>query len=111
MVSVEIDPTTLAFAKRNVEKAGYQDILLVAGDGGLGYAEASPYDRIAVTAACNEIPPPLIEQLRTGGKIIAPVFSDEGQDLVLLIKLVRGARSRVICKVLYVPLRGVHAGS
>ncbi|MCJ7617695.1 MAG: hypothetical protein MUO43_14280 [Desulfobacterales bacterium] len=44
------------------------------GDGALGYCEMSPYCRIAITAACPKIPPPLVEQLGMGGKLIAPVF-------------------------------------
>jgi len=53
VVSVEIDPVTFAFAKANLEAAAYRDIVLVHGDGGLGYPELSPYDRIAVTAAAS----------------------------------------------------------
>ena len=53
VVSVEIDPLTFAFAKANLEAAAYRDIVLVHGDGGLGYPELSPYDRIAVTAAAS----------------------------------------------------------
>ena len=107
-VSVEIDPLTFAFAQGNLERAGYHDVVLVQGDGGLGYPELSPYDRIAITAACVEVPPPLIEQLRVGGRLIAPVFEGEAQNLVLLEKGAAGVQSRTICKVLYVSLRGVH---
>lgn len=74
VVSIEIDPLTFEFARKNLENLGYRDIILVKGDGGLGYPEMSPYDRICITAACVEIPPPLIEQLRTGGRLIAPVI-------------------------------------
>jgi protein-L-isoaspartate(D-aspartate) O-methyltransferase len=79
----------------------------VNADGGLGYPEMSPYDRISVTAACPEIPPPLIEQLVVAGRLIAPVDEGGRQDLVLLERTPRGIRRRVICEVLYVPLRGV----
>ncbi len=68
----------------------------------------SPYDRIAVTAACVEIPRPLIEQLTIGGRIIAPVLEDDVQLLVLLEKGGRGMRKRVVCEVLYVSLRGIY---
>jgi protein-L-isoaspartate(D-aspartate) O-methyltransferase len=108
VVSVELDPLTFAFAKSNLERAGYYDIVLVQGDGGLGYPKQSPYDRIAITAACYEIPPPLIEQLRSGGRLIAPVFEQEVQKLVLLEKSARGIQRRVICEVLYVSLRGIY---
>jgi protein-L-isoaspartate(D-aspartate) O-methyltransferase len=52
VVAVEIDATTLAFARENLARAGYADVLLVHGDGGLGDPEHAPYDRICVTAAC-----------------------------------------------------------
>ena len=66
-VSIEIDPLTFQFAENNLKKSGYHAIVLIKGDGGNGYPDMSPYDRICVTAACNMIPPPLIEQLREGG--------------------------------------------
>jgi len=108
VVSVEIDPVTLEFARRNLEKAGYRDVLLVQGDGGLGYPAQSPYDSIAVTAACAEIPPPLIEQLRVGGRLIAPVSREGHQYLTLLEKGAEGIQAQIICEVLYVSLRGVY---
>ena len=52
-------------------------------DSGLGYPEPRPYDRIAVTAACTDIPPELLEQLANGGRLIAPVIGTDGQDLVV----------------------------
>ena len=108
IVSVEIDPLTFEFAKKNLEDVGYNDIVLVKGDGGLGYPEMSPYDRIAVTAACIEIPSPLIEQLSIGGRVIAPILDDDTQDLVFLEKGIEGIQRHVICEVLYVSLRGIY---
>lgn len=55
VVSIDIDPVTFAFAKENLEVAGYDDLVLVLGDGGNGYPELSPYDRISVTAASGSI--------------------------------------------------------
>jgi protein-L-isoaspartate(D-aspartate) O-methyltransferase len=75
----------------------------VKGDGGLGYPEMSSYDKIAVTAACIEIPSPLIEQLSIEGRVIAPVLKDDTQELVFLEKGVKGIQRNVI--VLYVLLR------
>ena len=108
IVSIEIDPLTFEFGKRNLENAGYDDIVLIKGDGGLGHPEMSPYDRIAVTAACTEIPRLLIEQLTIGGRVIAPVLEDDVQLLVLLEKGDRGTHKRVVCEVLYVSLRGIY---
>jgi protein-L-isoaspartate(D-aspartate) O-methyltransferase len=109
VVSVEIDPKTFAFAKGNLERAGYRDILLVLGDGGLGHPPKAPYDRICITATCEAVPPPLIGQLRIGGRLIAPVRAGSAQNLVLMEKSEKGVRTRVICEVLYVALRGEFA--
>jgi len=111
VVSIEIDPLTFEFARKNLENEGYNDIVLVKGDGGLGYEEMSPYDRICITAACLEIPPPLIEQLRIGGRLIAPVIEFESQNLVLLEKSEKGISRKVICEVLYVSLSGIYGVS
>jgi protein-L-isoaspartate(D-aspartate) O-methyltransferase len=106
VVAVEIDPLTFEFAKKNLEGAGYRDIILVRGDGGLGYPERAPYDRICITAACIEIPPALIEQIETNGRLIAPVIEHGVQNLTLFEKSRRGIDRKVICEVLYVSLKG-----
>jgi protein-L-isoaspartate(D-aspartate) O-methyltransferase len=106
VVSIEIDPLTYAYAQGNLVRAGYGDIVLVQGDGGQGYAPLSPYDRIAITAACTEIPAPLLEQLRMGGKLIAPVLEQGVQTLTLIEKDAAGINRLCICEVLYVRLRG-----
>jgi protein-L-isoaspartate(D-aspartate) O-methyltransferase len=106
VVAIDIDATTLAFARENLERVGYTDVVLVHGDGGLGHPDRSPYDRICVTAACPDVPPPLIEQLAARGRMIAPVLEGRHQRLTLLEKTVHGVRSRTLADVLYVSLRG-----
>jgi protein-L-isoaspartate(D-aspartate) O-methyltransferase len=108
VVSVEIDPLTYQFATRNLEKAGYSDVLLVKGDGGLGYPQESPYDRIAITAACHQVPSPLIEQLKVGGKLITPHYAGDTQMLVMLEKDPQRTTRHELVRVLYVPLRGTY---
>lgn len=106
VVSVEIDPVTFAFARENLERTGYHDLVLVHADGGLGYPPSQPYDRIAVTAACPSLPEPLIAQLAPAGRIIAPIVAGATQRLVLAERRPEGLRCREICDVLYVSLRG-----
>jgi protein-L-isoaspartate(D-aspartate) O-methyltransferase len=106
VVSLEIDPLTFDFAQHNLAASGYSDVVLVNGDGGLGWPGLSPYDRICVTAACPQVPTPLVEQLVPGGLLAAPVMTTEGQDLLVMEKRDGGTSSRVICQVLYVSLRG-----
>ncbi|KPJ90156.1 MAG: hypothetical protein AMJ53_14740 [Gammaproteobacteria bacterium SG8_11] len=108
VVAMDIDPLTFAFAKNNLEKTGYQDVILVNADGGLDYAKLQPYDRIAIEAACAEIPAPLIVQLKQGTTLIAPVSEHDTLLLVLLEKTATGIERSVICEVLYVKLRGIY---
>jgi len=106
VVAIEIDAITLAFARENLKRAGYADVVLVHGDGGLGDAEHAPYDRICVTAACSDVPPPLIEQLADRGRLIAPVIDGTGQRLTLLEKTTNGVNRTHLVDVLYVSLQG-----
>ena len=89
VVSIEINPITHRFAVENMAKTGYDRVEIILGDGSLGYPEKAPYDAICITAACPEIPSPLIEQLKSPGRLMAPVGGSHslyGQDLVLLKK-------------------------
>ena len=110
VIAVELDPQTLAFARANLERRGYTDVVLIEGDGGLGCPAHAPFDRICVTAACEHVPPPLIEQLAVHGRLIAPLLHDGRQDLVVVENDPEGLRSMTICEVLYVPLRGRFGG-
>lgn len=108
VVAIEIDPATYEFAKANLRSAGYDDVVLVKGDGALGYPSLSPFDSISITAACKSVPAPLIDQLSPAGRLIAPVFAGRRQNLVLMEKTATGLRTRAICDVLYVSLRGAY---
>jgi protein-L-isoaspartate(D-aspartate) O-methyltransferase len=106
VVAIDIDDTTLAFARENLERAGYTDVVLVHGDGGLGYPAHAPYDAICITAACPDVPPPLIEQLTPQGRLVAPVLEGTRQRLTLLEKTTDAIRRTILTDVLYVSLRG-----
>lgn len=87
--SVERHPKLVKFAQENIKKLKINNIHVILGDGNLGYPDASPYDRIIITAACTEIPLPLLDQLCENGLILAPV-GDSSQTLVLLQKTMDG---------------------
>ena len=112
VVAIEINEVTYKFARSNLRRTGYTDIILVLGDGSLGYEAEAPYDKICITASCPEVPPPLLEQLKAPGRLIAPVGPPSslwGQDLVLLKKDARGKIQRSsMMRVAYVPLLGKH---
>jgi protein-L-isoaspartate(D-aspartate) O-methyltransferase len=108
VVTIEIDEETYNFAKQNVRRLGYDDVLLVHSDGSLGHASEAPFDKICITATCPEIPSPLIEQLKQQGRLISPVGPPESaQDLILVEKDMYGILTRKsIETVLYIPLKG-----
>lgn len=87
--SVEIKPELVKFARENLGKLGIVNVDIILSDGSVGFSQASPYDRIIITAACNEIPLPLLNQLADDGLLIAPV-GDSSQSLVLLQKTRKG---------------------
>jgi protein-L-isoaspartate(D-aspartate) O-methyltransferase len=111
VVAIDIDASTLAFARWNLERAGYSDVVLIHRDGGFGDPGHAPYDRICVTAACPAVPPPLIEQLALGGRLIVPVIEGPRQRLTLLEKTVDGVRRTTLANVLYVSLQGRYGAS
>jgi len=72
VVSVEIQPDVAGDARRNLQRAGYNDVLVVTGDGGFGYRAGAPYDRIILTASASDVSPEWVEQLREGGLLLMP---------------------------------------
>lgn len=104
--SIERHPELVKFAQENLKKLNIDNVHVILGDGTLGYPQTSPYDRITITAACNEIPLPLLDQLSENGLIIAPV-GDSSQSLVLLQKTSKGMMEiKKQSKYVFVPLVG-----
>lgn len=86
--TVEIVPELIEFARQNLERAGYSEMVtLIHGDGGKGLPEFAPFNRILVAAAAPKIPPPLIDQLTNDGIMLIPVGSHGFyQELMMVIK-------------------------
>ncbi|NOZ82944.1 MAG: protein-L-isoaspartate(D-aspartate) O-methyltransferase [Euryarchaeota archaeon] len=108
--SIEREAELAELARRNISRAGCCGrVEVVTGDGTLGYPEKAPYHRIYVTAGAPEIPQPLVEQLAPGGKLLIPVGSRLGQELLLVEKLESGElRTQKIIDCVFVPLIGRH---
>ncbi|MDI9482257.1 MAG: protein-L-isoaspartate(D-aspartate) O-methyltransferase [Bacillota bacterium] len=73
-------------AKSRIDKLGYKNVHFKIGDGSHGWNEHAPFDRIIVTAAAGRVPDALIDQLKTGGKMILPVGESNLQELVRITK-------------------------
>ncbi|WP_297469146.1 protein-L-isoaspartate(D-aspartate) O-methyltransferase [Thermococcus sp.] len=106
--TIERIPELVEFARRNLERAGVKNVHVIPGDGTLGFPPKAPYDRIIVTAGAPDIPKPLVEQLKPGGKLIIPVGSYHlWQDLLEVIKREDGSiRVKNHEGVAFVPLIG-----
>jgi len=102
-----IEPLGLQAMER-LSRQGYGNVHVRLGDGYHGWEEHAPYDAILVTAAAGHIPPPLIRQLRAGGRMVIPVgASFMVQQLMLVEKRGDGSLStRQIVPVNFVPLTG-----
>ncbi|MEW8393161.1 MAG: protein-L-isoaspartate(D-aspartate) O-methyltransferase [Candidatus Thiodiazotropha sp.] len=97
-------------ATERLKRLGYDNIEVAVADGYYGWKEHAPFDIIIVTAAASHIPPPLIEQLKPGGKMIIPVGSRfMTQQLLLVDKDAENEITvRQILPVRFVPLTGEH---
>ncbi|MFN2348353.1 MAG: protein-L-isoaspartate(D-aspartate) O-methyltransferase [Thioalkalivibrio sp.] len=106
--SIEVVPELAEEAKTRLDEMGYENVHVRAGNGRLGWPEAAPFDGVIVTAAAEEIPPGLVEQLRPGGRMVIPVNTGwYGQELTLGIKGEDGGlQTRGILAVVFVPLVG-----
>lgn len=106
--SIEIIPPLARQAAENLKTAGYGQVELKVGDGYYGWPEAAPFDAIVVTAAASHVPPPLIKQLKPGGRMVIPVGTAFlTQHLLLVQKQSDGSVStRQILPVRFVPLTG-----
>lgn len=108
--TIEIIPKLAESASLRLKKLDYKNIEVACGDGYYGWPEHAPFDAIIVTAAAGHIPPPLLKQLKAGGKMVIPVGGPFMiQNLVLVEKDDTGKiTTRNLISVRFVPLTGKH---
>lgn len=97
-------------ATKDIAELGYNNIQVRISDGYYGWEQHAPFDCIVVTAAASHVPPPLIQQLKPGGRMIIPVGSSFlTQQLLLIVKDNEGnVTTQQILPVRFVPLTGSH---
>jgi protein-L-isoaspartate(D-aspartate) O-methyltransferase len=106
--TIEIVEPLAKSAAEVLTQLGYTNVHVKAGDGYFGWPQAGPFDAIIGTAAAGKVPPPLIEQLKKGGRMILPVEDNHGlQRLILLTKDLQGRLHRKdVLPVRFVPMTG-----
>jgi protein-L-isoaspartate(D-aspartate) O-methyltransferase len=105
--TVEIIESLTRQAARRLKELGYGNVRLKYGDGYFGWDEEAPFDAIIVTCAANHIPPPLIKQLKEGGRLIIPLGSTTYfQTLTLLTKKMGKPDIQHLLGVAFVPMTG-----
>ena len=108
--TIERIPELVAFAKANIEKAGYENrVTVIHHDGTLGYPEEAPYDRIFVAAAGPEVPQPLLHQLNEGGILLVPIGGAKFYQTLVRVRKKDGKTvEENLGGVAFVPLIGKH---
>ncbi len=108
--SIEIVPQLAASATKRLADLGYENVSVKTGDGYFGWPEAAPFDAIIVTAVGPDIPVSLVEQLKTGARMVLPVGTPyRAQNLTVVTKRADGGyTSEEVLPVAFVPLTGDH---
>ena len=103
--SIEIVAPLAERAGELLARLGYDNVHVRSGDGYRGWPSKAPFDRILLTAAPEEVPEPLLEQLAVGGRLVAPV-GRRGQELVLIRRTEEGYTREELLAVRFVPMTG-----
>lgn len=105
--TIEIIPELAESARERLQRLGYENVTVRQGDGYLGWPEEAPFDGILVTAGATEIPKPLVDQLKPGGRMVIPVSTSfNSQVLRVIEKRPDGStQTRDVIPVRFVPLR------
>lgn len=105
--TVEIRKSLYESARNRLESLGYKNVRIKNADGYFGWEEYKPFDAIIVTAAANHIPPPLLAQLKDGGRLVIPLGSTIlYQNLTLVQKQGQKFKLTELCPVSFVPMVG-----
>ncbi len=104
--TVEIVEPLAREAAERLRNLGYRNVVTRIGDGDQGWVEHAPFDAIMVTAAPREVPQPLIDQLKPGGKLVVPVGGQSGDQMLLIIEKQPDGKTvrRNVMAVRFVPL-------
>jgi protein-L-isoaspartate(D-aspartate) O-methyltransferase len=108
LITIERITTIANLARTNLKALGIDNVVVIEGDGSLGYPDNAPYDGIIITAATPKMPQPLLGQLAEGGILVAPVGGRDTQDLITIYKQGNSFIQEIHGGVRFVPLIGQH---
>jgi protein-L-isoaspartate(D-aspartate) O-methyltransferase len=107
VTSIEIYSDIAAVARRSLSRQGIANVQVIVADGTRGYPEGAPFDGVLVSAAHPDVPAPLVEQLRLGGRLVQPIGPGGNEDVTLFERLPDGLQPvRVLTRANFVRLRG-----
>jgi protein-L-isoaspartate(D-aspartate) O-methyltransferase len=104
--TVELLPDLAEHAEQLLHQLGYSNVRVHVGDGTLGWPAGAPYPAIVGTAAAPRVPPPLLDQLQEGGRLVLPVAHEYQQLLKVITRHGDDYDERVVMSVAFVPMRG-----
>lgn len=104
--TIERDESLASSARERLSSLGYDNVRVILGDGTPGSPKHAPFDVLLVAAAATAIPPPLLEQLAEGGRLVMPVGDSEKQMLMRIRKNGGKVREERLFTCQFVPLRG-----
>lgn len=108
VVTIERVGELAGSARAALKEAGANEVLVLTGDGSLGWRDLAPYDAILVAAEGPEVPPPLIEQLADGGRLLMPLTRDGEQALIRVTRTGDDLATEALGAAQFVPLIGRH---
>jgi protein-L-isoaspartate(D-aspartate) O-methyltransferase len=106
VISLERHADLAQASRKRLESLGFRNVTVLPGDGTLGRSEFAPYEAILVTAASPSVPPPLLDQLALGGRLVIPVGDEDTQRLVQVRRGESGPDERRFEACRFVPLLG-----
>ena len=108
VIAVEAQPVLAVSARDRLARLGYLNVRIEVGDGSLGWPSGAPYDAILVTAAAPAVPPPVLDQLAEGARLVIPVGTVDQQELLRIVKRGGTIAQKSLYPCRFVPLLGRH---